>query len=459
MRAPGAASHTAATRLASSRSAVGEAQRERRRRDAAIGHEEPTLRGQGRPRCSALAALFSPVTVIDITADALGAGTIAYLVLALACALRFRLVRPSAPGRGLPPLSVLKPLHGEEPRLYECLRSFCTQIYPGELQVIFGIADPNDPAAEVARRLIREFPERDLVLVQGARARGANRKVANLLGMLPAARHGLLAISDSDALLAGPDHLAAVAAELDGAPQAGAVTSLYRARPVPGAASRFAAMHIDDYFLTSALVALHLSSPDLCLGPLTISRRDALEAAGGLGALADQMADDAVLGRMLRRAGFGVRVSSLLVGTVVSETPASLWRHELRWSRTVRSTRPAGHAAMLVTHNLLVITVAAVLHPSALTVTLPVVALALRTTLHRAMARRLGVRPAPVWQIAWREAACFAVWLASYMQRTVEWQGVVLRLGPGGQLAGTEDAADRNVAIEAEARASAGATD
>lgn len=392
--------------------------------------------------------------VIDIAA-----GAIAYLVLALACALRFQLVRPSAPERGLPPLSVLKPLHGEEPRLYECLRSFCTQTYPGELQIIFGVADPNDPAAEVAQRLIREFPERDLILVHGGRTRGANRKVANLLGMLPAARHGLLAISDSDALLAGSDHLAAVAAELAEAPQAGAVTCLYRARPSPGVASWLAAMHIDDYFLTSALVALRSSSPDLCLGPLTIVRWEALEASGGLGALADQVADDAVLGRMLRRAGFGVHVSSLLVGTIVSETPASLWRHELRWSRTVRSTRPIGHAAMLVTHSLPVTAAAAVLHPSALIVTLPVVALALRTTLHRTMARRLGVRPAPVWQIAWREAACFAVWLASYFQRTVEWQGVVLRVGPGGQLAGTEDAADRDGDTTAAARASAGVAD
>ncbi len=382
---------------------------------------------------------------MDGMAIVLGGSSTAYLALCLAHAARFRPGMPRAPGRDLPPLTVLKPLHGDEPRLEEALRSFCTQSYPGKLQIVFGVADPTDTAVPLVERLIEQFPDLDLVLVRGTGGRGTNRKVANLLGMLPVARHGLLALSDSDVLLAGPDHLAAVAAELElpsppnGLP-AGAVTCLYRAWPMPDAASRFAGMHIDHHFLTSALVARRFGPPDTCYGKLTMLRRDTLDTAGGLDALADQVADDAALGWMLRKAGYGVRVSMLLARTVVSETAGSLWRHELRWARTVRSTEPAGHAMTIITHCLPIVAVAAAVQPDAVTAGAAVILLALRTALHRVMARRLGTDPAPVWQIAGREAACFAIWLASYAQRTVEWQGRLLTLGIAGGIAASRPA-------------------
>jgi len=91
-------------------------------------------------------------------------------------------------------VTLLKPLCGLEPELYEGLRSFCAQDY-SELQIIFGARSPEDPALQVAGRLAAEFPLRDMRIVAGAPVLEPNLKVANLAHMLGAARHDLLVIA------------------------------------------------------------------------------------------------------------------------------------------------------------------------------------------------------------------------------------------------------------------------
>src|ERR1700757_4436610 len=124
----------------------------------------------------------------------------AYLVLAAWCVARFRSGREPRARRFRPPLTVLKPLCGNEPSLYACLHSFCAQDYP-ELQIVCGLSEPDDPAAEVVQRLMRQFPERDIALVVDGRSHGTNRKVSNLINMAAAAKHHVLVVSDSDVRL------------------------------------------------------------------------------------------------------------------------------------------------------------------------------------------------------------------------------------------------------------------
>jgi ceramide glucosyltransferase len=150
------------------------------------------------------------------------------------------------------PASILKPLCGEDPDLYENLASFCRQDYPA-FQLVFGVQDPADPAIAVVRRLMAEFPGRDLALVVERGHDGGNLKVANLQNMLPAARHELIVIADSDMRVA-PDYLAAVTAPLLD-PATGLVTCLYRGVPAAGRWSRLGASHINHGFLPQALVA------------------------------------------------------------------------------------------------------------------------------------------------------------------------------------------------------------
>ncbi|HEY0570405.1 MAG TPA: glycosyltransferase, partial [Enterovirga sp.] len=144
---------------------------------------------------------------------------VAYLLIALWSVARLPLRRTD--GGTLPALTVLKPLCGDEPSLDACLRSFCLQDYPAPLQIVFGLRDPADPAYALARRLQREFPERDIDIVVDASVHGPNLKASNLVNMAPAARHEVFIVSDSDVLVA-PDCLKVVAAGLHD-PDIGAV--------------------------------------------------------------------------------------------------------------------------------------------------------------------------------------------------------------------------------------------
>ena len=126
------------------------------------------------------------------------AASAAAYTVAAAIAVRVRLKADYGVRTGeAPAVTILKPLCGDEHELYECLRSFCDQDYP-QFQMVFGVADGADPAADVVGRLQREFPRLDLKLVVDRRQHGSSRKVSNLMNMMPLARHDVLVISDSD---------------------------------------------------------------------------------------------------------------------------------------------------------------------------------------------------------------------------------------------------------------------
>ena len=110
-----------------------------------------------------------------------------YWLYALGCVVRFRW-RPRPVSAALPPVTVLKPLCGAHPGLYESLRSFCEQDYPG-MQIVFAVRHAADPAVEVVHRLMDEYRARHLKLVVNDRAVGANPKVSNLANMLGSAEH------------------------------------------------------------------------------------------------------------------------------------------------------------------------------------------------------------------------------------------------------------------------------
>ena len=141
-----------------------------------------------------------------LTASAMAYGIIAWLAT-------LARLRPAARKfQALPPVTILKPLCGAESGTYECLRSFCDQDYP-EFEVIFGVADLNDPVVEIVERLKREFPQRRLQLVIDRRQHGSSRKVSNLMNMMPMAKHEFFVISDSDIRVA-PDYLGKIVAPL-----------------------------------------------------------------------------------------------------------------------------------------------------------------------------------------------------------------------------------------------------
>lgn len=356
----------------------------------------------------------------------------AYMLLAAHAVRRFAR-RPRAPSPGLPPVTVLKPLCGDEPGLYENLRSFC-DLEAGGLQVVFGLREAGDPAAAVVRRLVAERPGRDLELVIDGRVHGANLKVSNLINLLAAARHDVLVIADSD-IRVGPGYLEAAAGPLSEA-SVGLVTCAYVGRPVPGFWPRLGAMFVNHGFLPSVLVAERLGARGGCFGATLALRRDTLAEAGGFEPLRDLLADDYALGAAVRATGRRVVLAARLVETVVAETgPRALLRHELRWLRTIRAVEPWGYAGLLLTHPL----------PLAVLALLPAagawpawavlaVACACRFALVACVDRELRLpRSAPLLVLL-RDLASFVLFVRAFLGRHVDWRAQSFAVGADGAL-------------------------
>jgi ceramide glucosyltransferase len=250
----------------------------------------------------------------------------------------------------LPAVSILKALCGAEPGLYEQLRSFCTQRYP-QVQLIFGVREASDPALEVVRRLRAEFPALDIDIVVDATLHGSNRKISNLLNMLPRVRHELLVMADSD-ISVPEDYLRRIVPPLLDA-GVGLVTCPYFGRGGAGVASLLGAMFINEWFMPAVRVAALFGSQSFVSGATIAMRRATLSEIGGLGTLADQLADDYRLGERVRRQGLRVVLADLSVYTAVEESSlGTLWGHELRWMRTIQSVQPLGYALSLPTLGL-----------------------------------------------------------------------------------------------------------
>lgn len=334
-----------------------------------------------------------------------------------------------------PPISVLKPLHGTESMLEEALASFCAQDYP-DYQLVFGVTAATDGALEAVRRVAARFPARDIAVVADATLHGPNRKIGNLINMLPAARHDVLVIADSD-IHAAPDYLARLADSL-AMPGVGLVTTLYAGWPVSAAlAARLGATQITHAFLPGVLLARAMGRQD-SLGATMALRRDVLARIGGLEALVPHLADDAVLGRLVTRAGLGVALAATVPMTTVAEaTLAALWQHELRWGRTIRSLTPLPFALSVLQYPLVWAVLALVLADGAAWA----VGLVLLCWLGRALAAhgvdrvlaRFGTGLAsrvPFWLLPLRDLLSVAVVVASFAGDRVTWRGESLRATP-----------------------------
>jgi ceramide glucosyltransferase len=339
-----------------------------------------------------------------------------------------------------PAVSVLKPLHGDEPGLYENLRSFAEQDYPA-LQIVLGVNDPQDGALPAAHALIRDLPAIDIALVADARANASNRKVANLENMLEAARHDVLVLADSD-MCVDRHYLSAVTAPLHDR-RTGAVTCLYKGVSTGGSWSELGAMHINFGFLPSALVAESLGLGGGCFGATIALRRDTFERIGGFAPLRDELADDHRIGDEVRALGLVVVLSPYIVEARVSERSlADLWRHELRWARTVRAVAPAGFAGSVLSHPVAIAALAAAAAGFRLTASIfLVISCLLRWATARVIADALGLPPAKPWLLPVRDALSFAVFVASFFGRTVFWRDQVFHVEASGQMTADGDKA------------------
>lgn len=360
-----------------------------------------------------------------------------YLAGATVATYRFarRRVVAAADGRpDEPPVSVLKPLHGAEPGLYENLLSFADQDYP-DFQLVLGMRDRTDEALPIVRALMRDRPACDIALVVDPRVAGSNLKVANLENMMPRARHDVIVIADSD-MRVTPDYLRSVTAPL-AEPGVGLVTCPYKGVPTGSLWSILAALYINFGFLPGALVGAALDIGGGCFGATIALRREVLERTGGFARLRDELADDHRLGAAVRRLGLATVLSPYIVDNRVSESSfASLWRHELRWTRTSRAMAPLGYAGSVITHTLVVGAIVAALWRADAAAAWAIVSssLLLRWISAAAMARRLGLPQTGLWLLPLRDVLSFAIFVGSFCGRSVSWRDQRFRVEPTGHI-------------------------
>ncbi|AHI26581.1 ceramide glucosyltransferase [Komagataeibacter xylinus] len=263
----------------------------------------------------------------------------------------------------MPPVSVLKPLHGDEPLLEEALESFCTQDYP-QMQIVFGVQAEDDAAIPIVRRLMERHPDVQMELVIDPTFHGVNRKIGNLINIMTHVKHDVLVISDSDIHVA-PDYLRHVVGAMV-PDNVGLVTTLYAGLPASPTVPRLlAACQINHNFLPGVMLSRYLGRQD-CLGATMALRRSMLDEIGGLEALVPHVADDAILGRYVRDRGKDIAIAACMTWTTVGETSMrEVLAHELRWGRTVKTLEPAGYAASTIQLPLFWATVAVLAAPHA----------------------------------------------------------------------------------------------
>jgi len=293
---------------------------------------------------------------VELVATLAAVASMAYYALCLWSAAAFLRERKAAGEGARPtqtglPVSILKPLKGTDPEMYESFRSHCLQDHP-EYEIVFGVSDPADPALQLVERLKSEFPQRAVRSMICTKNLGANTKVSNLAQMLLEAKYECVLVNDSD-IRVQPDYLRRVTAPLAD-PQAGLVTCLYRGVPGSTLGSRLESLGISTDFSAGVLAARTLEGGiRFGLGSTLAFRRSDLEAIGGFEALVDYLADDYEIGRRIAEHGLKVKLSAVVVETYLpAYTLRQFVDHQLRWGRTVRDSRRWGYLGLVLTFGL-----------------------------------------------------------------------------------------------------------
>jgi ceramide glucosyltransferase len=331
-----------------------------------------------------------------------------------------------------PPVTLIKPLHGHELALLENLASFCEQDYPAPVQYIFGVHDHADPALEAIARLRERHPEADITVVVDARLYGPNRKMSNILNMMPFATFDTLVFADSDVGVE-PTYLRRVVSELQ-APGVGLVTCVYRGLPDPGFWPRLSAKGTNYHFLPGVVIGLALGLARPCFGQTIAMQRSTLERIGGFNAFTHHLAEDHAIGEAVRRLGLKVAVPAFTIThACVETTPLALVSHELRWARTIRTIDPVGHFGSALTHPFALAVLGRLLcGGSVWTWAFVLGALVARLSLKVQVDRTLRQPLQDLWLMPLWDVLFFAIFLVSFVSRRVTWRGAHFQVRDDG---------------------------
>lgn len=368
---------------------------------------------------------------LPIAVAALG---LAYSLVALFFIMRADVPSQSGFAPDAPAVSILKPLHGDEPGLTEAIRSVFEHGHDAPVQIIFGVADAEDPALAALERARIGYANLDVTLVISAQRHGSNRKMSNIVNMAAYIRHPVVMIIDSDVHVprGAVSALAATLAD----PAVGVASCLHAGVDKAGFWSRLAAMDITYRFMPSVLVGRGLNLAEPVMGPMMGLRADTLERIGGFAAFADVLADDYEIGRAARALGLRLAMPSPFVLHGCAETSLSaLMRHELRWTRTIYGIDPAGFTGSVITHVTPFALLAVLLSGGSVTTLLMLLAaLGVRSAIKLRLDCVSGTVSGPLWLLPFRDCLSLIVWLLTFFVGSVDWRGYRFKVTADGRL-------------------------
>ena len=361
-----------------------------------------------------------------------------YCIAALWSARSFMRSR-IAPTEFTPGLSILKPVKGFDPGMYEAFASHCRQNYNGEYEILFGTSSMDDPAVPAIERLKAEFPHHNIRIVLCPEQLGTNGKISNVAQIATHAHYEYLIINDSD-IHVSPRYLTRIVGGFS-APQknkiVGLVTAPYRGTAHRTLGSKLETLGISTDFFPGVLTALKIDGEiRFGLGSTLAISREALNAIGGFAPLADFLADDYQLGLRIAQAGYAVSLSHEVVATSVPAYNLSgFFDHQLRWARGIRDSRKGGYFGLIFTFAL----PWAILNLLASGFSLESIALLSLTCLARVtVALSIGVGILgdqqvlrDLWLLPVRDFAALWIWIWSFASNTVTWRGQQFALKDG----------------------------
>jgi ceramide glucosyltransferase len=383
-----------------------------------------------------------------------------FLVLIVAAAVRFRRRQKEELKlqAQFPAATLLKPVCGAEPELEANLASFFEQDYPN-FEIIFGARDDKDPAIEVARRISARYPRVPVKFVFSGEPQWPNAKVWSLHHMYAAAANEYLVVSDSDVRVS-PDYLREVVRPLLD-PKIGLVTCVYRGGPARTIWSKLEALGMSVEMTAGVIVADLVEGMKFSLGPTMAMRKDSLDATGGFPALAYYCADDFVLGQEMDRLGRTVVLST----HVIEHLPyyhsfKDAVGHQVRWMRSTRFSRPAGHLGTVLTFAMPfgVLGLAAGMVSGHWAIGTGIFAWAALNRIVMSIAAGWSVVRDPyalrnAWLYPLRDLMGFCWWCASYFGSEIVWRDGRYQLQKQGRMVlinggGAKDGASEPIAVD-----------
>lgn len=273
----------------------------------------------------------------------------AFSILALAAIRRFTRRRRIVPPMFAEPVSLFKPLHGDEPNLEAHLETFFQQDYPS-YEILFGARVASDEGLLAARRVAARYPHIPVKFVLTGEPWNINAKVCTLELMEKAAAHDIFIVSDSDVRVT-PEYIREVAAPF-ASEKVGAVTCLYRGVAERGIWPSLEATGMSIEMTSGVLVADLMEGMQFTLGPTMAVRRACMREMGGFASMGAYCADDFILGNRVYEAGHEVVLSRHVIDHIVlNHGFMDSQKHQIRWMKSTRFSRPKGHFGTCLTFS------------------------------------------------------------------------------------------------------------